>query len=64
MDESHIFHLSPASAAVDEREAAAAQYMPSRADVLAARLGRTDQVRKYGSAGSPKPLIGSHRSRV
>ncbi|CAL1162281.1 unnamed protein product [Cladocopium goreaui] len=37
VDESHIFHLSPASAAVDEREAAAAQYMPSRADVLAAR---------------------------
>lgn len=37
VDESHIFHLSPSSAAVDEREAAAAQYMPSRADVLAAR---------------------------
>ena len=34
-----MFHLSSAaaSAPVDEREAAAAQYMPSRADVLAAR---------------------------
>lgn len=34
-----MFHLSSSAAAapVDEREAAAAQYMPSRADVLAAR---------------------------
>ena len=39
VDESHMFHLSSSAAAapVDEREAAAAQYMPSRADVLAAR---------------------------
>lgn len=39
VDESHMFHLSSAGAPdVDEREAAAARYMPSRADILAARL--------------------------
>lgn len=38
VDEEQMFHLSPGGAsAPDEREAEAAQYMPSRADVLAAR---------------------------